>query len=74
MVSYLKGIHLTLDRWRDGRDNEGWKWIKPKEEMEKDMFSNMVYGEAQGSAPENVIPVPRLASDIAALVELTVPL
>jgi len=74
MVPYLKGIHLTLDGWRDGRDNEGWKWVKPKEEMEEDMFSEAVYGEAQDSAPENVVPVPRLASDIAALVELTVPL
>ena len=25
MVPYLKGIHLTLDSWRKGRDEEGWK-------------------------------------------------
>ena len=25
MVPYLKGIHLTLDGWQKGRDNEGWK-------------------------------------------------
>ena len=25
MCPYLKGIHLTLDSWRKGRDNEGWK-------------------------------------------------
>jgi hypothetical protein len=25
MVPYLKGIHLTLDGWRDGRDADGWK-------------------------------------------------
>ena len=25
IVPYLKGIHLTLDSWRNGRDAEGWK-------------------------------------------------
>ncbi len=25
MVPYLKGIHLTIDSWRDGRDENGWK-------------------------------------------------
>ena len=28
MVPYLKGIHLTLEMWRGGRDAEGWK-LKP---------------------------------------------
>jgi len=25
MCSYLKGIHLTLDGWREGRALSGWK-------------------------------------------------
>ena len=25
MNPYLKGVHLTIDSWRDYRDNEGWK-------------------------------------------------
>ena len=25
LVPYFKGIHLTLDSWREGRDEEGWK-------------------------------------------------
>ena len=25
MVPYMKGIHLTLDGWRVGQDDEGWK-------------------------------------------------
>ena len=25
MVPYLKGIHLSLETWRGGRDEEGWK-------------------------------------------------
>lgn len=24
LLSYLKGIHLTLDLWRDNQDSEGW--------------------------------------------------
>ena len=28
LTPYLKGIHLTLEMWRGGRDREGWK-IKP---------------------------------------------
>ena len=25
MNPYLKGVHLTIDSWRDYRDEEGWK-------------------------------------------------
>ncbi len=25
MVPYLKGLHLTIEMWRGGRDAEGWK-------------------------------------------------
>jgi hypothetical protein len=25
LVSYLKGIHLTLDSWWPGQDSEGWR-------------------------------------------------
>ena len=24
MIPYLKGIHLTIEHWRDDRDAEGW--------------------------------------------------
>ena len=26
---YLKGLHLTIDGWRKGRDNEGYRVKKP---------------------------------------------
>ncbi|KAL7451691.1 hypothetical protein ACHAXS_000255, partial [Conticribra weissflogii] len=29
MVPYLKGFHLTVEMWRGGRDEEGWKLPKP---------------------------------------------
>jgi hypothetical protein len=37
MVPYMKGFHLTIDRWRKGPDNEGWKYLscRVQEEQEK---------------------------------------
>ena len=32
MRACLKGFHLTLDSWREGRDEEGWKDPKWKED------------------------------------------
>ena len=37
-VPYLKGMHLTMDSWRKGRDDEGWKnrgalWKDEEEEQ-----------------------------------------
>jgi hypothetical protein len=54
---YLKGIHLTVDSWRDGRDEEGWKdpgWCGSP-------------GEDQPEAPEFVLGVKRLLWDLTAL-------
>ena len=28
LVPYFKGIHLTLESWRDHRDEDGWKLNK----------------------------------------------
>ena len=30
-VPYLKGMHLTMDSWREGRDKDGWKMKMGKE-------------------------------------------
>lgn len=59
MATYLKGLHLTIDGWREGRDEEGWRLLG---------WENT--GENEG-APEWVEAVPRLRGDIEALVELT---
>jgi hypothetical protein len=37
LVPFLKGIHLTLDSWREGRDSEGWK-NTPKAQRAADKF------------------------------------
>ena len=31
MIPYLKGFHLSLEMWRGGRDEEGWK-VAPRSE------------------------------------------
>jgi hypothetical protein len=60
MRPYLKGIHLTVDSWREGRDEEGWKdpgWCGSEDEP----------GEVQPEAPEFVEGVKRLGWDLTAL-------
>ena len=67
MVTYLKGMHLTIDGWRQDRDSDGWKratYHVQRESLEGDINGSEGY-------PENVEPVPRLVSDLMALKELT---
>jgi hypothetical protein len=81
VVPYLKGLHLTIDSWRPGRDAEGWKVKKPTNrftvwEWESERWIDATEEEisALGSdeaAPDEVEAVPRLRSDIDALLELT---
>ena len=62
MCPYLKGVHLSLDSWRKGRDNEGWKQnYKPLLFSEEDCDVEDAY------APIDVFPVPRLRDDLFAL-------
>ena len=61
MVPYLKGIYLTLNSWRNGRDEDGW--VIPKQlwdEME----------ELNGLPPPFVKCVTRLKYDVEALMFL----
>ena len=32
LVTSFKGLHLTLDSWKDNRDDDGWK-IKPENKV-----------------------------------------
>jgi len=68
MTPFLKGLHLTLDAWRPGRDAEGWR--------EKSLDSlvlgpdGIALAEASPGHPQLVTAVPRLRTDLAALAEL----
>jgi len=85
MVPYLKGIHLTIDGWREGRDCEGFKKKKGPKPRGKpnvrwewegerwiDLDEDHLVGAMMDSpeAPDQVAGVPRLPSDIRALQRL----
>ena len=62
MVPYLKGIYLTSNSWRHGRDEDGWVISKQlRDEME----------ELDGLPPPFVQCVTRLKYDVEALMFLT---
>ena len=65
MVPYLKGIYLTLNSWRQGRDDEGWGDLKRKREDQKAKIN------PDGLAPKWVNIVPRLREHLEDLMELT---
>jgi hypothetical protein len=75
LVPYLKGIHLTLDGWRSGSNDEGWK--RPRADMEQ----LMRHGDPEGAlkalsdeAPSLVIPSPHLEQELKVLFALTKPI
>ena len=80
MPPYLKGLHLTLDGWRPGRDADGyrprkgtgkpvfWEW---EAESWVDVDANELKAMETMEAPERVKAAPRLHFDIGALLELT---
>ena len=65
LFPYLKGIYLTLNSWRKGRDSEGWL----KLEMKRLRRLNRI--EPDGKPPVWVEIMPQFYTDIAALMDLT---
>jgi len=66
MTPYLNGLHMTIDGWRPGRDEEGWK-------LPASLLSD--YEEDSGNPDDHSgssVPtlVPRLHEDVAALLKL----
>lgn len=65
LTPYLIGFHLTIDGWRDGRDDSGWK-----------LPTRLWKGDVEGApwtsrGPKWVKAVPRLENDLEALLKLT---
>ena len=82
MVPYLKGIHLSLETWRGGRDEEGWKVREPvlKDEepsSTEDDDITLIHEKTPElpalDAPASGITqaVPRLRADLEALLFLS---
>jgi hypothetical protein len=83
MVPYLKGLHLTIEHWRDDRDAEGWpdKLRRRRtdaqilESFEDQMniaqaIRDLNEGSNPATPPLIVTPVPRLQDDVMCLLEL----
>ena len=74
MVPYMKGIHLTLDSWRPGRDIDGWRYTQAqlRANFAIDDGLALEYAAIQcKGAPEFVTPSSRLEEDINSLLRLT---
>ena len=85
MTPYLKGLHITIDGWRPGRDNELWPEYsqKPKDQQREvqvwkwNSESWMEEGETdredaqEECPPELVNTASRLTLDVEALEKLT---
>ena len=69
-VPYLRGIHKTIDGWRNYRDEEGWKMM----DAEVQAFVNKFGEETPKNEPGATVDIkPRLRSDVEALLKLTNP-
>ena len=66
MVPYLKGIHHTLESWREDRDSEGWRL--PEKDRRKRKHGELANQEGP---PKEVRQAPRFKDDVIALSELT---
>ena len=79
MFPYLKGIYLSLNTWRKGRNEEGWKFTmaewRAALDVDDDLPSYKVGAAAKRAFPSQthderptmVNVVPRLSSDLRAL-------
>ncbi|KAL7579129.1 hypothetical protein ACA910_019156 [Epithemia clementina (nom. ined.)] len=76
MLPYLKGLHLTLESWREDRDEDGWK-MTPRERAlvnrGDDEARDVVGGNYNPNlkTPDMVVPAPRFKDDVRVLFELT---
>jgi hypothetical protein len=70
MVPYLKGFHLTLDGWRGGRDDDGWKYVGREAREAQDQGETNVIADVP-AAPKQVKAKARLIhTDLPALERL----
>jgi hypothetical protein len=75
VTPYLKGFHLSEDGWRPGRDRDGWQ-TNTNEELELDDEAELLGDDwdeneddysAMPTAPDTVVPVPRLRDNVETL-------
>jgi hypothetical protein len=69
MVLYLKGMHLTLDGWRKGRDDEGWKALG-REAREAEDAGEDTGKDEDMDCPKRIKGKPRFLRDMRSLLDL----
>jgi len=71
ITPFLKGIHLTLNSWRPGRNAEGWKSESYEPEPVDLLFDSDLSTQSKPlQPPVYVTAVPRLHMDLEALTSL----
>jgi len=72
LIPYLKGLHLTVDSWRPGRNDEGWRMAQAAFDAARaargDELDDVI--PVEPNAPDFVTPVPRLLRDLGSLSRL----
>ena len=73
LTPYMKGLHLTVDSWQKGRDDEGWWMTRSHLEAALAALGEEVADAipVKPEAPEFVEPVPCLMMDLQSLEGLT---
>jgi hypothetical protein len=84
LTPYMIGFHLTIDSWRAHRDGEGWKLIGWARRVSEELAELEGHVDAEdgdegltpnsgagAGAPLTVTAVPRLCTDVEALLRLT---
>jgi hypothetical protein len=71
MKPYLKGMHLTLDSWRPGRDDEGWRYSNSVFRTIEATGRFIITDDDSSQGPERVLAVPLLREGLHALMSLT---
>jgi hypothetical protein len=69
MILHLKGMHLTIDGWRENRDDDGWKWATAHSQQK--ISGGIQETMSMTNYPDGVKAVPRLVQDLKALQKLT---
>jgi hypothetical protein len=74
LTTFLPGLHLTIDSWRPGRDEEGW-WLRQVEvdaSMGSDEDSDGGWEKADAATPPRLVEgVPRLWDYLDVRIQLT---
>jgi hypothetical protein len=75
LTSSLMGLHMSIDGWRPGRDDEGWRLRQAEVEASRDSDEE---GDDEGINPSGTIlppgqvkAVPQFLSDLKVTMELT---